>query len=128
MSVIKIDIEKASQEFEITGKTYTMYWNDDAIYEYLDFAKEHEAMAEKIDKTNVMELDKRSRDVLRGEQLDLMEGFIDKMFGTGSFDSIYEDTGRSMMNLNKIIEAIIDFLTDKASETKKQKRKKYTKK
>src|SRR5690606_42133698 len=97
MGVIRIDIEKPTQEFEIGGEIYTARWDDDTLLELeRKFAKYNE-MAMQSSKLDVSKLSYEEQQRIRTEQLTVIEALWDTLFGAGSCKTMYEPTHRSMV-------------------------------
>mgnify|MGYP001187633840 CR=1 FL=1 len=128
MGVIRIDIEKPTQEFEIGGEIYTARWDDDTLLELeRKFAKYNE-MAMQSSKLDVSKLSYEEQQRIRTEQLKVIEELLDTLFGEGSYKKIYESTHRSMVNLGKVIEVVMEFVVEKIQLKKQSAREKYVKK
>jgi hypothetical protein len=126
MTRIKISFDTPTQEFEIAGKVYVLDYSDDKLREYLiirdQFLKESKE-AERLD-VDSMSVEEQMK--IERKYTETMRITLDAFFGEGAFDKIYSDTGRHMLNVAKVIGAVMDFIEGKFSTLKKEKRKKYT--
>lgn len=128
MSVIKIDIEKPSQEFEIAGKVYTAKWDDEALDAYRHLMNKYQDILLKAQEIDVTKLTPEEQETTKQEQLVAMESIIDTVFGAGKYAVLYEDVHKSMANIGEVLRVVFEFLRDKLQEQKQTNRQKYTKK
>lgn len=128
MSVIKIEIEKPSQEFDIAGKVYTAKWDDDALDAYRHLVNKYQDLIQKAQEMDITQLSPEEQEKAKQEQLAAMESIIDTVFGAGSYAVLYEDVHRSMANIGEVFHQVFAFLGEKLHEQKQTTRQKYTKK
>ncbi|APA05053.1 MULTISPECIES: hypothetical protein [Bacillus amyloliquefaciens group] len=125
MTVIKVNLEETVQEFEIGGKVYRLAYDDESLGRYL--RRMRAFYRSSVDATNKKfdEMTEAEQDEMTAKALKEAEEIMDTFFGQGSFHPIYEACGKSMRNLYNVIEAVGEFLEDKASKVKAEKRASY---
>lgn len=125
MSVIRIDLDKPVQEFEIGGKVYEVSYDDDSLKKYEKQAVIfYKKTREKID---LDKASKREMEEYTKEMHLLLEETMDVFFGEGSFKEIYETAGKSLINITKVISILIDWLNSKMSLKHEEIQNYYTK-
>lgn len=125
MSVIKIQLDKPMQEFEIGGKVYEVYYDDESLKKYEKQTKSfYEKVQKKLDlnKATEQQLEKYEK-----EQYCLLKETLEVFFGKGSFDEIYQASGKSLINLTKVVTVLVQWLGDKTSFKNEDIKKYYTK-
>lgn len=125
MSVIKIQLDKPIQEFEIGGKVYEVNYDDESLKKYEGQAKvfydktRKEINLDKAEESEVEAFEKEMRDLLK----DTLECF----FGEGSYQSIYEASGKSLINLAKVVQVLVDWMSGKLNLKQQDIKNYYTK-
>lgn len=124
MSVIKIDLQKPVQEFEIDGKVYEVGYDDESLRAY---EKQSKVFYEKA-KTNVdlTKLSDEEKKELETKQYQLLKETIEVFFGQGSYEEIYTATGKSLINMTKVITALFEWLQSKLGAINEQAKAYYT--
>jgi hypothetical protein len=115
---IKIQVNKAVEEFDIAGKIYQMDMSDDAIKrwraEWIQFEKEANALAEKQDSEETED-----------EAKELLARLYDLFLGNGSFEKVFNDTGRSSLVVTDILKQIMDVVELKYRAKSDENKAKY---
>ncbi|MDA1477266.1 hypothetical protein PJ311_18465 [Bacillus sp. CLL-7-23] len=128
MSVIKINLDQPTQEFEIGGKTYTLYYDDESMQNQLTQMRKFYEHAKKADEITFENMSDEDQKKTQEESIQVVKQTIDTFFGEGSFVEIYETAGKSMLILFTVIEEIGKFIYSKTSGEHNEKRATYTKK
>lgn len=124
----KFEFNKSYEEVEIGGKVYKISFNDDDIRRYVKEMKKYYEKADKMREIDLEELTEEQVDKLIDESLDLAKKFIDVILGKGSFDELYEASGRSSDNMKTLVEFIQVIIAEKTVEKKREEKNKYVKK
>ena len=111
MAVVKVDFDKPYDEFEIGGETYHVYFDDDSLRRYEKEADEFQKEA--LKQVDFSKMSARKRKEVETKQIEAIKDTIEPFFGEGSFDSIYAASGKSMLNMVKVLEAVFDWLNTK---------------
>ncbi|MGM0816050.1 MAG: hypothetical protein ACQEUO_11030 [Bacillota bacterium] len=128
MSVIKINLDKPTQEFEIGGKTYTLFYDDESMRNQVTQMKKFYEYAKKSDDIDFENATDEEQKVLQEESFQIVKETIDAFFNEGAFEEIYEAAGKSMLILFTVIEKIGEFIYSKTAGERNEKRASYTKK
>ena len=128
MSVIKINLDKPTQEFEIGGKTYTLYYDDESMQNQLTQMRKFYEYAKKSDDIDLENATDEEQKKIQDESIQLTKETIDTFFDEGAFEEIYEAAGKSMLILFTVVEKIGEFIHSKTSGERNEKRASYTKK
>lgn len=115
---IKIQVNKSVEEFDIAGKIYQMDMSDDAIKRYrsewIKFEKEANDLAEKQDSEETEQ-----------EAKELLARLYDLFLGRGSFEKIFNDTGKSSLVVTDILKQIMDVVEIKYRSKSNENKAKY---
>ncbi|EGL83736.1 Phage protein gp14 [Caldalkalibacillus thermarum TA2.A1] len=127
MARIKIDLEQPYDEFEIGGKVYKVYYDDDSLRKYEKqchkFADEAEAKPEK----EISQMSEEEKKKLEEKQRGLLKETIETFFGENTYEEIYEAAGRSLVNMTKVVMALSEWLDSKMNVAQQKRREHYTK-
>lgn len=125
--MIKFEFEKAYEEIDINGKVYKMYLGDDSLKSH------HKAMdnfyneikeIQKIDLNNAS-MDEQHK--VLDDTRELVKEFINQLLGENSFDTLYEESGKSVYNLVMLIDKLSDVIKERAQKQMQEKKNKYVK-
>lgn len=101
---IKIDVKKTTQDFEIGSKTYTMDFSDEKLKQYGEYINSiTTAIDETEDEDPLADLNGKFEKVNTE-----LKKFTDIAFGEDAYDSLYEEVGRSTVNLSSVIVQVIE--------------------
>lgn len=123
----RFEFKKTFEEVEIAGKVYRIEFSDDKIREYQD--KFHSLGADvqellNIDETKLTKEERENR-FEKGKQL--VCNVIDMLLGKGSFDELYEKSGRSIINMYDLIEFLAEIVNERSAQNREEKRQQYVK-
>lgn len=128
MSVIKIGVDKPVQKFEIGGKVYEVFYDDESLKKYSKQAQKFHADVKKAEKIKVDKLTEKQKEKVEAEYRQAAKKLIEMFFGRGTFEDIYDACGKATVNLAVVVEAVLDWLGEKLSSIKNTKKQYYTKK
>lgn len=121
--MIKIELQKTYEEFEVGGNVYRMDLHDDKVVYYLKSIRKFEvAHANIIEKQNQ---DPENLEEVVEESKVLCKDAIELFLGAGTFDQIYLDVGKSLYNLLILLDAIKEVIEKNHGEVKKKTIEKY---
>lgn len=127
MTVIKIDLEIPKQEFEIGGKLFDVYYDDDNLKKH---ERMYRKMMKKYEKYKNLDLSKLpEEEIYRAEEdvKEAMKEIIETYFGADTFDFIYQAGGKSVYNMIKVVDIVNDKLSEKMGTSKAEKANNYIK-
>lgn len=111
MSSIKINFEKPSQEFEINGKIYEVFYDDESLKKYEKVARRFfENVKTNID---IEKISDSERDRLEKENIEEIKLAVEAFFGEGKYEEIYEASGKSLINMTTVISVVFDWIEGK---------------
>lgn len=122
---IKIDVQKSYEEVEISGVVYRVDLNDDRLKEYIKAFDEFRDESLKISEKEFVEMSKEEQAEATKRNYEIMEKVTDLMLGTGSFEKVYNDTGRSLMVMTNVLFQLIQIVEDKLTNFKLDKKSYY---
>ncbi|MFB4164806.1 hypothetical protein ACE1TI_13490 [Alteribacillus sp. JSM 102045] len=125
MATIKVDFDQPYDEFEICGETYRAYYDDDSLRKYEKIADKFYKESKK--KGDIAKMSAQQKKSLENKQYKAIEETIEGFFGEGSFKPIYEASGRSMLNITQVLEAVFEWLNSKVQNVNKKAAEYYTK-
>lgn len=121
--MIKIDLQKTYEEFEVGGNVYRMDLHDDKIVSYVKAIRKFEVEHSKIiEKQNQ---DSENLDDVVAEAKAICKDAIELFLGTGTFEQIYQDVGQSVFNLLIVLDAIKEVIEKNHGEVKRKTIEKY---
>lgn len=127
-NIIRIDLDFAVQEFEIAGKIYKLNYNDES---FKVLQKQMKKFFEKIEELNKLKPEKmnaKQEKEYEEAYYSQIKALIDSCFGEGSYEDLFERTGKSSFVMLNIIEAIFKWINEKFVDIKNEKKSYYTKK
>lgn len=127
MTVIKIDLEKPIQEFEIGGKVYQVPYDDESLRKYQATLQRFQKDVNEAARINFDNLPAEEQKQKEEEYLNVAKKLIECFFGEGSYDSIYEAAGKSVFLMTKVLEQLLEWFEKKFDTSRAQKRAYYTK-
>jgi hypothetical protein len=123
----KFEFKKTYEEIEIAGKVYKIEFNDDKIREYQEKFFSFQTDAEEYLKVDETKLTKEERweHFEKGKQV--ARNVIDTLLGEGSFDELYEKSGRSIANMYDLIWYLAEIVQERNARNREEKRQQYVK-
>jgi hypothetical protein len=123
----KFEFKKTYEEIEVGNKTYKMEFNDEKMKEYQqEFTKVRDSYIKllEVDETKMNEEEalKHFEDIKS-----LAKKSLNVLLGEGSFDSIYEASGHSIINVYDFVWYLAEIVKERSVENNKSKRDKYLK-
>lgn len=125
MSVIKIQLDKPVQEFEIGEKVYEVYYDDESLEKYEKQAKTFYDKTRK--KVNLDKAKQSDVEKYENELINLLSDTIECFFGEGSYKEIYEASGKSLINVSKVVQELVKWLQSKTAIKDNDIKQYYTK-
>lgn len=124
----KFTFEKNYTEIEIAEEIYRIDFSDDKLREYSKkftvFFQKHKEI--QID--NIEEMSVKDQEKVIDKQKVLIGGMIDTILGEGSFDKLYEASGRSVLGITELIDYLSTIIADKLKTSKNKKYSDYVNK
>lgn len=124
----KFEFGKAYEEIEINGKPYRIDFSDDKLKQYQDMFYKFYQEAEEMKQANIEEMTPDEQNALLEKQRQNMKMVTETILGEGTFDELFELSGRSTWNYMKLIEFLAEIIGQRFDEFKEEQRKKYVKK
>jgi hypothetical protein len=128
MTIRKFEFKKTYEEVEVAGKNYQLDFSDDKLKMYRNEFKTFKTDYEKL---LAMDESKMSEDEALDhfEQIqELVKRMIETILGKGTYDSLYEASGRSIMNMFDFIKYLGEMVAEKSSRNVVDKSAEYLKK
>ncbi|NUJ19280.1 hypothetical protein FKN04_22365 [Bacillus glycinifermentans] len=127
MAVIKIDLERPVQQFELGGKVFEVGYDDESLKKYEKVYLKMKNAYEKYEKLGLSATEKQMQES-ENKMRDLVTELIELYFGKGSFEHVYEASGKSILNVQKVATFVIKTLNEKGAADLKDKANHYLKK
>jgi hypothetical protein len=123
----KFEFKKTYEEIEIAGKVYKIEFNDDKLREYQEKFFSFQTDAEEYLKVDETKLTKEElwEHFEKGKQV--ARNVIDTLLGEGSFDELYEKSGRSIANMYDLIWYLAEIVQERNARNREEKRQQYVK-
>jgi hypothetical protein len=120
------EFKSSVEEFKIGDKVYQIDFSDQKVKEYqrtfVNFYEKSQELQKEIDKSTV-----ENQEELFDQTLELVKGLIDQLLGSGSFDELYEKSGKSLINMMDLIAFLSEVVAEKAEKAKDERLNKYVK-
>lgn len=122
--------EKTYKEIDIAGELHRIDFDDEARLKYQKAIKSFSDLSKVAqDKLNALgDIDNVSDELIEQsdkEQKELVKGMVETFLGDGSFDSLYEKAGRSVINLMGLVSYLTELYTSEISKTSENSRLQY---
>lgn len=115
---------KSYEEIKINEKPYTIDFSDDAIMKYQskfnEFFKKQQELQAKLAESETEENVEEAKGVTKD--------IIETILGAGTFEPIYIESGKSLINMMDLVIFLSEILGDKMEKVRETNRKKYVKK
>lgn len=123
----KFEFKKTFEEVEIAGKVYRIEFNDDKIREYQERLHSLRADAQELLNVDETKFTKEDRENHFEKEKQLICSVIDMLLGDGSFDELYEKSGRSIINMYDLVEFLAEIVNERSAQNMEEKRQQYVK-
>jgi|SRR5690606_3024239 len=123
----KFEFKKTFEEVEIAGKVYRIEFSDDKIREYQEKFHSLEADVQELLNVEETKLTKEEREDRFEKGKQLVRNVIDMLLGEGSFDELYEKSGRSIINMYDLVEFLAEIVNERSAQNREEKRQQYVK-
>jgi hypothetical protein len=122
----KFEFKQTYEEVEVAGKVYRVDFSDDKIKYY---QKEMASFLEDANKLKKAEKTTEAQQLEHFENMKkLVERALETILGEGTFDELYEASGRSIMNVIDFVWYLYEIVQERKNVNREEKRKKYVKK
>lgn len=123
----KFEFKKTFEEVEIAGKVYKIEFTDNKLREYqerfLSLGSEVQEFLN-VDETKLTK-EEREKHFEKGKQL--VRDVIDMLLGEGSFNELYEKSGRSIVNMYDLAWYLVGIVNERNARNREEKRQQYVK-
>lgn len=127
MTMRSFDFKKTYEEIKINGEVYKIDFSDAKLKEYRKSFNEFYAESQKMQSVNASELVKDDEFKQFDQATGLTKKAIDNLLGDGSFDKLYEQSGRSLFNMMDLVEFLAELVGEKTNKVRNERAHKYTK-
>ncbi len=130
MAKLNFTFDAPYDEIDINSKTYKLYYDDDSLQRYQQQAKKYEKEGNKHlkKKNEIPNMTEAQRKELEKQGKAFQKDFIESFYGKGSYEELYEASGRSMLQLVPLVEYTFQWLEGKVPDLDQKKKAYYTKK
>ncbi|GAB6669605.1 TPA: hypothetical protein ACOQ44_005774 [Bacillus cereus] len=127
MTQFKFEFEKTYKEVDVAGEVYRVEFNDDALVKYQKAFKRfdkgiNEATESVIDYESATDeaIEEASR-----KQKEVVKDIVETFLGEGTFDSLYEKSGKAALNLMGLVHYLNRLYIDEENKKVDETRNKY---
>ena len=124
----KFEFKKPFEEVEIAGKVYRIEFSDDKVREYQEGLHSLGTDIQEflnVDKTKLTKEEREKYYFEEGKQL--IRNVVDMLLGEGSFDELYEKSGRSIINMYDLVWFLAEIIKERNKQNREEKRQQYVK-
>src|SRR5690625_1512654 len=100
MSKLSFSFDKPYDEVEIHGEAYRLYYDDDSLRKYQQQANSYQAEVQKYLKrqAEIPNMSEAEVKKLETDGMAFIEDFVEGFYGEGSYEKLYEQSGKAMIN------------------------------
>ena len=120
--VREFNFKKSYEDLTINGNPYKVDFSDEAIMKYQTSFNQFHKRNEELKKLN----DNEKEYLEKAQQI--TKDVIETILGEGTFNGIYEESGKSLYNIAELIEFLAEIIGDKVESVREKNRKKYVRK
>lgn len=124
----KFEFKKSYEEIDIAGEVYRVDLSDEKVKMYQKAFKSFYEEGQKISEVDIEKLSDGEQEELLSKQLETMKLVTETVLGKGTFEKLYELSGRSTVNYMDLLLFVSEVMQEKAENLKEDARKKYVKK
>lgn len=117
--------KKTYEEVEIAGETYQVDFSDESVNRYNKSFIEFYEETKRINAVDVSKLSVEKQSEMFGEMQELVKGVVNELLGRGSYETLYDASGKSLMNMIEMIEYLSEVVGDKTQKIREGRKKKY---
>jgi hypothetical protein len=117
------EFKKSYEELKINDRVYRIDLSDDKVKEYRKvFVEFHDQSV------LIQNVDGEDQEQLFDKSKEMVTKVIDTLLGTGSFATLYEESGNSLLNMVDLVACLTDVVREKTEEFQTSNLDKYLKK
>lgn len=119
------EFQKSYEEVKIAGKVYKMDMSDDKVMEYQETFKKYYDKADELSNVKIEDMSVTAQVEMLAEQKGILKEATELMLGEGSFDELYEASGKSTINFMELFVFLGSLMNEKTGEIKANAANKY---
>lgn len=123
----KFEFKKAYEEIEVDGEVYRIDLSDEKVKEYQKTFRTFYDESNKLSEIDIESFPFEEQEKLIDKQRENIKIVTETIIGDGTFDKLYELSGRSIVNYTDFLFLISELLRDKMESLNTDARKKYVK-
>lgn len=128
INIKRFEFKKSYEEVELAGKTYKIEFNDEKLLEYNKAFDNFYQEIQDINKIDTSDMDAEEQEEIFKDMQKIIKSITDVILDVGSYDTLYEQSGQSIMNMISMIEFLSDVVGERMEQTREEKKQKYVKK
>lgn len=118
--------DKPYEEFEVSGKVYNVHYDDDSLERYRKQVVVYKNGVERFINADLDTMTKEEQEILKEDAEKLTIDLIEMFFGKGTFNEVYEASGRSYSNVSNLLRFMFDWVNTKIGNLEQVKKDYYT--
>lgn len=119
--------KKSYEEIKINEKVYRLDLADDKLTGYQSLFKKYYDKTQEMQKVDVAALDENESLEFINKSKEIVSVLLNAILGEGSFDVIYEESGRSLVNVSDLILYLMDVINERTNSVREDKHNQYLK-
>ncbi|UTI41123.1 hypothetical protein [Niallia sp. RD1] len=123
---IKIQVEKVTEEVEIGSSVYTLDLSDEKIEEKLSFYDKFKNKVDKYEGVDIATVDAETRKEIMDDRKETVKEMLESLLGEGTFESVYNDVGRSIVVMSNVIVQLTDVMKNRIAQINESSKSYYT--
>lgn len=119
------DFKKSYEEIKINDRVYKIDLSDEKVKEYYKEFISFESKSLKLQAESIKAITPEEQEKFVDESKSLVGHTLDVILGKGSFDHLYIDSGKSLLNMIDLIMFLTDVIKEKTESIREETLNKY---
>lgn len=109
------------EKLRINGNDYEIDFADDKIKQYQKELEQFYFKSKEVQEVDADNLSAEEQQKYLDKTKELATSIIDALLGEGAFEELYEESGKSLINMVDLIEFLTEVIGEKSTKTKQEK-------
>lgn len=125
--VREFKFDTSYEEVKINDRMYQIDVSDEKLVEYQELFSQYHKESQNIAARNTDNATKEETQKFLEDSKAVLGKILETMLGEGTFEQIYNESGKSIVNVSKLIIFLADIMNEKTNNMRNEERNKYLK-
>jgi hypothetical protein len=125
--VREFKFDTSYEEVKINDRMYQIDISDDKLVDYQELFSQYQKESQSIAERNTDNATKEETQKFLEDSKTVLKKILETMLGEGTFEQIYNESGKSIVNVSKLIIFLADIMNEKTGKMRDEERNKYLK-